>query len=294
MAAEPVTGYPSPAAAWRVRGRHVALDRPVVMAILNLTPDSFSDGGRYPTVDDAVRAAEGMLEEGADLIDLGGESTRPGAARITMDAERDRVLPVLRELRRRFPGAVLSIDTTRHEVARAALDEGAHAINDVSALRLDPVMAAAVAAAGAGLVLMHSRGTVENMASYALAEYGASVMSDIVAELKPAIARALEAGVSREAIVLDPGVGFAKRSEHSVAALRDLASLASLGFPVAVGASRKRVVGEITGEPVPERRLMGTIGVHVAALARGARIFRVHDVRPHRQALDAAWRIIHA
>jgi dihydropteroate synthase len=270
------------------------LDRPIVMAILNLTPDSFSDGGRYPTVDDAVRAAEGMLEEGADLIDLGGESTRPGAARITMESERERVLPVLRELRRRLPAAVLSVDTTRHEVAREALAEGAQAINDVSALRLDPDIAAEVSGAGAGLVLMHSRGTVETMASYALAEYGADVTAEIMAELQPSVARALEAGVRREAIVLDPGIGFAKRSEHSLAALRGLERLTSLGFPVLVGASRKRVVGEIAGEPRPERRLMGTLGAHVAALARGARIFRVHDVRAHRQALDVAWRILHA
>ncbi|HSA54683.1 MAG TPA: dihydropteroate synthase [Gemmatimonadaceae bacterium] len=292
MHAPLVTGHSSPVTGWSVRARRIPLDRPRIAGILNVTPDSFSDGGRYASVEDAARAAEGMLAEGADLIDVGGESTRPGARRITSDEELARVLPVVRVLRQRVPEAVLSVDTTRAEVARAVLDAGAHAINDVSGLRLDPAVADVVASHGAGLILMHSRGSVEEMAGYALAAYGADVVAEILRELEPSVERALQAGVAREAIVLDPGIGFAKRSEHSLAALRGLDRLAAAGFPVMIGASRKRVVGEITGESAPDQRAAGSVGAHVIALARGARLFRVHDVRVHRHALDVAARIL--
>lgn len=277
---------------WRMATRSLALDTPRIAAILNVTPDSFSDGGRYTSLDAAVVAAERMIEEGADLIDVGGESTRPGASRIDALEEGRRVLPVIREIRRRFPDTLLSIDTTRGTVARAAFDEGADAVNDVSGLRLDPEVAAVVAEYGGGLVVMHSRGDVEEMASFAHAVYGDDVAADVAAELSEAAARGLAAGVARDALVIDPGVGFAKRTRHSLAVLRGLDRLTSLGFPVMVGASRKRVVGDVTGVREPRRRRDGSVGMHVAALARGARLFRVHDVAAHRQALDAAWAVL--
>jgi dihydropteroate synthase len=279
--------------AWRVRSRVLAIDHPIVVGILNVTPDSFSDGGRFETVDTAVAHAERLLDEGADVIDIGGESTRPrGAQVVDASEETRRVIPVVREVRRRRPDAVLSIDTNKSTVARAALEEGANVINDVSALRLDRRVADVVASSGAGLVLMHSRGSVREMASYTMANYGDDVVGEVVSELAAAVRVALDAGVERRAIVLDPGVGFSKRTEHSLAVLADLPRLLDLGFDIMVGASRKRFVGDISGGARPDDRLAGTIGAHVAALARGARIFRVHDVKPHRQALDVAWQAL--
>jgi dihydropteroate synthase len=273
-------------------GTRVAIDRPLVVAVLNVTPDSFSDGGRYDDVASAMRRVEEIVAEGADMLDIGGESTRPGATRIDDALELARVLPVVRAVRRGFSDLPISVDTTRSTVARAALQEGANVVNDVSGLRLDTGMAAVLAATGAGVVLMHSRGTVEDMASFMHASYGDDVVSEVIAELEESVSRAIAAGVRADGIVLDPGIGFSKRSEHSVAVLRGLDRLAALGFPVMVGASRKRVIGQIAGGTTPALRLYGTIGAHVAALARGARLFRVHDVRAHREALDAAWAVL--
>jgi dihydropteroate synthase len=276
--------------AWRVRSRTVTIDRPIIVGILNVTPDSFSDGGRFDSLDRALAHADAMLAEGADAIDIGGESTRPqGAVAVNDEEERRRVVPVVREIRRRHADAILSVDTNKSVVAQAVLDEGADAINDVSALRLDRRIADVVAAERAGLVLMHSRGAVGEMATYAMATYDDDVVGDVVGELRVAVRQALDAGVERRAIVLDPGLGFSKRTEHSIALLRDLPRVLELGFDVMVGASRKRFVGDLSGEARPENRLAGTIGAHVAALARGARLFRVHDVRAHRQSLDVAW-----
>jgi len=199
--------------------------------------------------------------------------------------------PVVEELARRQPQAAISIDTVKSGVARVALDAGAHIVNDVSALRLDPAIAKACAERGAGLVLMHSRGSVADMATFAHAEYR-DVVAEVVAELGESVVIARKAGVQDQQIVLDPGVGFSKKSEHSLAILAGLRRLTNLGFPVLVGASRKRFIGEITGVGEPGLRLGGTLGASVAALALGAHIFRVHDVREHREALDVAWRII--
>src|SRR5690606_36553984 len=203
--------------------------------ILNLTPDSFFDGGRHADPGAAVAHAHALVDQGADVLDVGGESTRPGARPVSVDEETARILPVLRALARELPHIPVSVDTVKAEVARAALDEGAVAINDVSALRLDPAMKRVVADAGAGLILMHSRGTVERMASYELAEYGDDPVGEIVAELGASLEDALAAGVAEERIVLDPGLGFSKRTEQSVAALRELDRLAALGRPVLVG-----------------------------------------------------------
>jgi len=266
----------------------VDLGRPVVVGILNVTPDSFWDGGRYAGLDAALAAAEGMLGAGADAIDLGGESTRPGARAVAASEEMARILPVLRELVRRWPTVPITIDTVKAEVARAALEEGAAGINDVSGLRLDPAMAEVVAGAGAGLVIMHSRGPVERMARYEMAQYGPDPVGDVVAELAAARDRALEAGVHRDAIVLDPGLGFSKRTEHSVAMLAHLDRIIALGHPVLIGPSRKRFIGELGGGLPVDQRLEGTIAACVFGLLRGARLFRVHDVGAIRRALDVA------
>jgi dihydropteroate synthase len=239
-------------------------------------------------MDAALAAAERMLGEGADLIDLGGESTRPGAVRISPAEERDRILPVLRELVRRWPEAFISVDTVRAETAAAALAEGAAAVNDVSGLRLDPRLGEVVAEGGGGIILMHSRGEVEEMARYDLACYGSDPVGEIGEELAEALARARGAGVADRSIVLDPGLGFAKRTEHSIAVLAHLDRLATLGRPILVGPSRKRFVGEVAGGLPPEERLEGTIAASVIALLRGARLFRVHDVGAIRRALAVA------
>jgi len=274
--------------AWRTGLGPMLLDRPRVMGIVNVTPDSFWAGSRSPTSEDAVRRAESMLEAGADLLDVGGESTRPGARPVPSALELERVLPVVRELVRRHPHVPVSVDTVKAEVADAVLAEGAAVVNDVSGLRLDPTLGSVVAEYGAGLVLMHSRGSVERMASYDEADYDGHAVGFVVQELSAALRRAQDAGVDLESVVLDPGLGFAKYTAHSVAVLAGLPRIAELGRPILVGPSRKRFIGELAGEAEPGERLPGTIAACVAALERGASIFRVHDVAPVRQALAVA------
>ncbi len=279
---------------WMVRGGALRLDRPRILGILNVTPDSFSDGGDFFSVDAAVARAEQMVAEGADVIDVGGESTRPqGAEPVDATEEMRRVLPVIREIARRMPGTLISVDTTKAAVAAAALVEGAHVVNDVSGGRLDERLPAVCAQHGAGLVVMHSRGTVRDMATYAHAEYD-DVVGEVAAELGARVEQARAAGVRAEAIVVDPGIGFSKRPAHSLAVLAGLPRLGALGRPILIGVSRKRFIGEITGVAAPAERVAGTIGANVAALMRGASLFRVHDVLANRQALDAAWAVLAA
>ena len=281
-------GRTSGAAVWSLRGRVLALDRPRVMGILNLTPDSFSDGGRYSGLDAAVRRAREMAAEGADLIDLGGESTRPGAAEVSADEEASRVVPVLRALREQTE-LPLSVDTRKAAVAAEALAAGADVVNDVSGLA-DPRMAETVAPGGAGLVLMHMRGTPATMQR--LADY-ADVVEDVAAELAASLARADAAGIARERVVLDPGIGFAKTGEQNLELIASLRALERrLGRPVLLGPSRKAFIGALLGGVPAEARDAGTAGACVAGLARGARLFRVHDVRGARQALDVAWAVL--
>jgi dihydropteroate synthase len=273
---------------WRIREGTIALDRPVVMGIVNVTPDSFSDGGRFLGADDAVRRARQLAAEGADLVDLGGESTRPGAAEVSADEEAARVVPVIRALRE-ATDLPLSVDTRKAAVAREALAAGAHVVNDVSGLA-DPAMADAVAPSGAGLVLMHMRGTPATMQG--LTDY-ADVADDVAAELAASLARADAAGIALERVVLDPGIGFAKTAEQNLQLIASLRRLeARLGRPVLLGASRKAFVGALLGGVPAAQRDAGTVGACVAGLARGARLFRVHDVRGARQALDVAWAIL--
>ena len=262
------------------------------MGILNVTPDSFSDGGRFVSGDAAVARAAELIAQGADIVDIGGESTRPGAAAVDAETEIRRVAPVIERILEGSPDAVISIDTTKTAVARAALETGAHIVNDVSALRFDPGIAGVCGRAGAGLVLMHSRGAdVTELATFEHADY-ADVTEAVRRELSEAVALAEEAAVARECIAIDPGIGFAKRSEHSLEALRGLPRLAALGLPILVGVSNKRFIGEITGIREPAARINGTLGACVSALALGARIFRVHEVRAAREALDVAWAIV--
>lgn len=255
------------------------------MGILNVTPDSFWDGGLHQGIAAALRHAERLIGEGADLVDVGGESTRPGAAAVPAEIERSRVVPVVDALIREWPDLLVSVDTVKADVARPALDAGAAAINDVSGLRLDAALGPVCAERGAGLVLMHSRGTVDRMASYETAEYHDDAVGDVVAELSAALARAGAAGVADAAVVLDPGLGFSKRTAQSVAVLRQLDRLLELGRPIAVGPSRKRFIGELAGGLPVEDRLPGTLAACVAAYLGGARLFRVHDVAPVTRAL---------
>lgn len=278
---------------WRVRGRVLSFDRPAILGIVNVTPDSFSDGGRFTSVDAAVAHAERLVEEGADILDVGGESTRPQGARpVDVEEELRRVVPVVREIGRRLPSVPLSVDTVKSAVAQAVLDEGADIINDVSGFRLDPRMGEICARAGAGVILMHSRGDVSEMATFLHATYGRDVTGDIAGELVEAREAAERAGIARESIVLDPGIGFAKRSEHSLAVLAQLERLAALGSPILVGVSRKRFIGELTGVKEPGQRVEGTVAANVVALMHGGRLFRVHDVLPNRRALAVAWGIV--
>jgi dihydropteroate synthase len=262
------------------------------MGILNVTPDSFSDGGRFFSIDAAVDHARRMCDEGADIIDVGGESTRPqGAQPVREDEEQRRVLPVIEALVHALPEVPVSVDTVKAAVARGALRSGASIVNDVSGLRLDEHMGEICAEAGAGVVLMHSRGGVAEMGTFTFATYD-DVVRDVFGELRGRVDAALAAGVHQECIALDPGLGFAKRGEHSLAMLAAVPALAEWGYPVVIGASRKRFIGEITGVKGPSERLHGTVGANVIALADGARIFRVHDVAATRQALDVAWSVL--
>jgi dihydropteroate synthase len=257
----------------------IGLDSPVVMGVLNVTPDSFSDGGRFAGLDDAVAHAVALRDDGAQIIDVGGESTRPGATRIDADTEIARVVPVLRLLAE--AGVRTSIDTTRSAVAAAALEAGACAVNDVSGGLADPSMAKVVADSGVPWVLMHWRGHSRTMQE--LATYG-DVVAEVRAELAARVDAALAAGVSAESIVLDPGLGFAKRPEHNWRLSAHLPALISLGFPVLVGASRKSYLGSLlrapSGEPRPVAdREYATVATSLLAIQAGAWGVRVHDVR---------------
>jgi dihydropteroate synthase len=209
---------------------------------------------------------------------------------VTEDEEMRRVVPVIAEIARTLPELTISVDTAKASVASAALDAGAHIVNDVSGFRLDPHMGEICAEAGAGVVLMHSRGDVSEMGTYLHASYD-NVLREVLSELRERVAFALDEGVPAAAIAIDPGIGFAKRSTHSLTMLAAIPELTAWGHPVVVGVSRKRFLGDIGNAKGVEERLYGAIGANVAALDRGARIFRVHDVAPHRQALDVAWAI---
>jgi dihydropteroate synthase len=275
--------------AWLTARGPRPLHEPVIVGILNVTPDSFSDGGRHEGVHRARRHADRLVAEGAQVLDIGGESTRPGRAAGVPEAEElSRVLPVIRAVVADHPEILVSIDTVKAGVARTALNEGAAAINDVSAFRFDPAMADVAAEGKAGVVLMHSRGAITEIASYAHAEYGADVTGAVLAELAEAVAAAVTGGVAPEAIVVDPGLGFSKTPEQSALICDRLATLRGLGRPIMIGPSRKRFVGALTGIEAPADRDRATAVTCALAWERGARLFRVHDVAATREALAVA------
>lgn len=256
---------------------------PLIMGIVNATGDSFSEGpGSAP--ESALDRALRLLADGADLLDIGGESTRPGAREIPPEEEIDRILPVIRGVRAACPDAVLSVDTRKAEVAAAAIECGVEIINDVSMLRYDAALARVTAEGGAALVLSHSRGTPETMRSSAYHDYGADVVATVAAELAAAKRTALEAGVAEENLIFDPGIGFAKTPEQDWELLRRSGELRRLG-PVLVGMSRKSFLGKFLNRPDPADRLGGTIAAALHLAGCGVEILRVHDVRQLRDAL---------
>lgn len=257
-------------------------ERTLIMGILNVTPDSFSDGGQFLSVDDALAHAERMISEGADIIDVGGESTRPGGEPISFAEEIERVVPVIEALASRGTTPI-SVDTTKSEVARAALDAGAAIVNDISALRFDFYVADAVARAGAGLVLMHSRGTPATM--HRLPPV-ADVLEEVVSSLRASVHMAERRGVKRESIVIDPGIGFGKTQEQNLELIARLDELIAAfpDYPLLIGTSRKSFIGRIladeTGTPASaSERLHGTMATITAAVLKGAHVVRVHDVK---------------
>lgn len=261
-----------------IRGGALRLaERVHLMGILNVTPDSFSDGGRYMNPDDAVAHALRMVEEGADVLDIGAESSKPGAVPIDEKEERRRLIPIVQAVCRRVSVPV-SIDTTKASIAEQALDVGAAMINDISALRFDARMGAVVAKSGAGLVLMHMQGTPQTMQHDA--EY-ADVVEEVRRFLNARLDAAKEAGISPDRILLDPGVGFGKNCRHNLTLLNRLDTFAALGRPLVVGVSRKAFIGKILDRPI-DGRLMGTAGAVAVAVMKGARVVRIHDVAPIR------------
>ncbi len=270
---------------WTCRNTVLTLEGPgFVMGILNVTPDSFSDGGRFSECDQALAHGERMLREGATIIDVGGESTRPGAASVSERDELERVLPVIEALHERHPDALISIDTSKANVAREACRVGASIINDVTGLRGDPAMPAVAAETRAGLVIMHMRGTPRTMQQDPVYN---DVLGDISAFLQTQMGVARKAGVLAEQIVLDPGIGFGKTLEHNLHLLRYLESFASLGRPLLLGVSRKSLFARWLGTDLPER-LIPTTTVTAMARRKGVLLHRVHDVRANVLALQVA------
>jgi len=262
-----------PAATWELSRRTLSLERPQIMGILNVTPDSFSDGGRFFSLEAAVERAREMEREGADIIDIGGESTRPNAPAVTLAQELDRVIPVIEALKGRI-SVPISIDTYKAGVAKAACAAGAEIVNDVTGLRFDPEMAAVVAEAGAGLVVMHTRGmpdTMQKDTSY----------DDLIADVKEYLARSIalakSAGLPEGRIVIDPGLGFGKSVQGNLELIKRLGEFLELGRPILVGPSRKSFIGAVTGREGGER-IFGTAAAVAMSIVHGAAILRVHDV----------------
>jgi len=272
---------------WNGRGFSLDLTKHVaVMGIVNVTPDSFSDGGRYSSTTQAIEHGLTLATEGADVLDIGGESSRPGAESVLLDEELKRVVPVIEELRRHTT-VPISIDTAKPEVARQALAAGANIINDITALA-DPAMARVIGEIRPGLVLMHMQGEPRTMQQNPHYENLIEEVNDFLAA---AASRALAAGATAENIVIDPGIGFGKTWEHNLQLIRETKRFTELGYPVLIGPSRKRFIGELTGKDV-DRRLYGSIGAVAAAVVLGARLVRVHDVAPMIDAVRVAEAIV--
>lgn len=261
---------------WKTSRRAISLDVPLVMGILNVTPDSFSDGGRYADISAALQRADEMIAEGADVIDIGGESTRPGSKRVSADDEISRVVPVIEAISKRLDVPV-SIDTSKSAVANAAVDAGAEIINDISGLRFDEAIAEVAARHKTGLVLMHSRGEFETMHSQPPVE---DIITEVEKDLRRSISAAAAAGVAGEQIVLDIGIGFGKTLDQNLKLIAQLDRLVKefARFPIMVGASRKSFLGKLLGKDDPKERLAGNLASAAIAVWNGAKILRVHDV----------------
>jgi dihydropteroate synthase len=272
---------------WKLKNRSLLYgERTLVIGVLNVTPDSFSDGGKFFSFDAAIAQAEQMIEEGADIIDVGGESTRPGSEFISEQEELTRVLPVIERLA--SSGAVpVSIDTTKAAVARAALAAGAEIVNDISGLRFQPAIASAAAQANAGLLLMHSRGTPKDMQQIPFAE---NIFADVIEGLHLSVSIAEQSGVARESIAIDPGIGFGKSVEQNLELIAKLDQLARefSDLPIVIGTSRKSFLGKLLDGAPADERLYGTIATVVASALNGAQIVRVHDVKPAVEAVRVA------
>ncbi|WP_310485115.1 dihydropteroate synthase [Chamaesiphon sp. VAR_48_metabat_403] len=261
-----------------LRGRNFRWgERTYVMGVLNVTPDSFSDGGKFVTVDAAIAQAIQMVRSGVDIIDIGGESAKPGAIPVDEATELARVIPVIESIRQHpdLQSTTISIDTTKASVARSAIAAGADLVNDVSGGQFDDEMFATVARLGVPYVMMHMRGTPATMQQ--MTDYD-DVVGEIIAYFETQIDRAVKSGIDRAKIILDPGIGFAKQYQQSIEIIRHLDRFESLDLPLLVGVSRKSFIGKILNQPDPERRLWGTSAACCAAIAKGADILRVHDV----------------
>jgi dihydropteroate synthase len=283
---------------WRLRTRELNLGaRTLVMGILNVTPDSFSDGGKFLSRDHAVGHALQLLDEGADIVDIGGESTRPGArvaeSGVTAETELQRVMPVIEDILRERPATIISVDTYKTEVARKAVDAGAEIVNDVSALRWDPLMSATLADLACGVILMHTRGRPEEWRTLPPSP---DIATEVKNDLASWSAEALAAGITRHHLVLDPGFGFGKNFEQNYPLLARLGELHELGFPILSGTSRKSFIGRTLAtegkDAAPEERIYGTLATVVASVLQGAHIVRVHDVRAAVEAVRVADEIV--
>lgn len=258
-------------------------DRPVVMGILNVTPDSFADGGRFESFDSALHRGLEMIAEGVDIIDIGGESTRPGSHPIATDEELHRVIPVVEALAAK--GAVISIDTKRALTARTAVEAGARIVNDVSGGLSDPDMLSVVAGLGCPYIAMHSRGESADMQLRAVYD---DVVREVVDELRERARASLDAGILAENLILDPGIGFAKESEHNWRILNNLGEFKAIGYPILIGASRKRFLGQLVGADKTDARESATIALTTLLAKQAIWGVRVHSVKPHRDAIDVA------
>jgi dihydropteroate synthase len=273
-----------------LRDKKLKLDRPIIMGILNVTPDSFSDGGCFSSPEEAAERAIEMAEEGADIIDIGGESSRPGSLKISAEEEINRIIPVIKVLRAKNKGTVVSVDTYKSEVASRAVMEGADMINDISGGTFDPVIMNVAAESGAAYVIMHMNGTPENMQTNP--QYStAGVVSDIKAFFEQRIQAALSAGIKKEGIVLDPGIGFGKTLGQNFEILESLNVFCSLGFPVLIGTSRKSFIGKMLNAE-PDERLFGTAATVALSISKGASIVRVHDIKEMKDTAVMAYAMV--
>ncbi len=266
--------------------------KPLIMGILNVTPDSFSDGGRYTDLDQALQQAAVMIKEGADILDIGGESTRPGSERVNAEQQIERVVPVIQAIRGRLsPSIMISVDTTLAQVAEAAIKAGANMINDIAAGRDDPHIFSVAAQYQVPLILMHMQGTPKTMQDNPFYD---DVFTEVSEFLLDQVQKALDAGVVRENIWLDPGIGFGKRKQDNLILLAQLPRFVELGFPVLLGTSRKRFMGSICQVTEPSELVTATAVTSALGVMAGVQLFRVHDVLANRQAVDVAWAIKNA